>query len=139
MSSASSAVTYTSVYTDSEPGRVFCGADEEISDGGPPRVIVLGYDGLPMQPVAPPSPDYIPGPEEPQTPLVTVGRGMCVEPMLINHLIPDLCARGLYYLEYIPLEDEHVFSVEEQPLPPIDSPTTESPRYVVESDPEEDP
>ncbi|GJV08595.1 hypothetical protein Tco_1346251 [Tanacetum coccineum] len=30
MSSASSAVTYTSVYTDSEPGRVFWGADEEI-------------------------------------------------------------------------------------------------------------
>ncbi|GJT72576.1 hypothetical protein Tco_1031862 [Tanacetum coccineum] len=29
MSSASSAVTYTSVYTDSEPGRVFWGADEE--------------------------------------------------------------------------------------------------------------
>ncbi|GKF26751.1 hypothetical protein Tco_0082645, partial [Tanacetum coccineum] len=57
MSSASSAVTYTSVYTDSEPGRVFWGADEEISDGGPPRVIVYGYDGLPMQPVDPPSPD----------------------------------------------------------------------------------
>ncbi|GKE48920.1 hypothetical protein Tco_1480178, partial [Tanacetum coccineum] len=36
MSSASSVVTYTSVYTDSEPGRVFWGADEEISDGGPP-------------------------------------------------------------------------------------------------------
>nr|GEU82215.1 reverse transcriptase domain-containing protein [Tanacetum cinerariifolium] len=34
MSSASSAVTYTSVYTDSEPGRVFWGADEELSDGG---------------------------------------------------------------------------------------------------------
>nr|GEU55515.1 hypothetical protein [Tanacetum cinerariifolium] len=33
MSSASSAVT-TSVYTDSEPGRVFCGADEDFSDGG---------------------------------------------------------------------------------------------------------
>ncbi|GJX45888.1 hypothetical protein Tco_0262564 [Tanacetum coccineum] len=32
MSSASSAVTYTSVYTDSEPGRVFWGADEDISD-----------------------------------------------------------------------------------------------------------
>ncbi|GJV67979.1 hypothetical protein Tco_1483488 [Tanacetum coccineum] len=28
-------------------------------------VIVLGYDGLPIQPVAPPSPDYIPGPEDP--------------------------------------------------------------------------
>ncbi|GJZ75915.1 hypothetical protein Tco_0640380 [Tanacetum coccineum] len=34
MSSASSTVTYTSVYTDSEPGRVFWGADEVISDGG---------------------------------------------------------------------------------------------------------
>ncbi|GKF60814.1 hypothetical protein Tco_0177600, partial [Tanacetum coccineum] len=34
MSSASSAVTYTSVYTDSKPGRVFWGADEEVSDGG---------------------------------------------------------------------------------------------------------
>ncbi|GKC84752.1 hypothetical protein Tco_1140469 [Tanacetum coccineum] len=68
MSSASSAVTYTSVYTNSEPGRVFWGAGEELSDGGSPRVIVYGYDGLPMQPVAPPSPDYIPGPEEPPTP-----------------------------------------------------------------------
>ncbi|GKB84957.1 hypothetical protein Tco_0957229, partial [Tanacetum coccineum] len=40
---------------------------------------------------------------------------------------------------YIPLEDDHEFPAEEQPLPPIDSPTTESPRYVTESDPEEDP
>ncbi|GJY66666.1 reverse transcriptase domain-containing protein [Tanacetum coccineum] len=69
MSSASSAVTYTSVYTDSEPGRVFWGADEEISDGDVPRVIVYGYDGLPMQPVAPPSPDYVPGPEHPPSPI----------------------------------------------------------------------
>ncbi|GJW79240.1 hypothetical protein Tco_0140922 [Tanacetum coccineum] len=75
MSSASSAVTYTSVYTDSEPGR-------------------------------PQDPDYVPEP---------------------------------IYPEYIPLEDEHVFPVEEQPLPPSDSPTAESPGYVVESDPEEDP
>ncbi|GJR14016.1 hypothetical protein Tco_0796668 [Tanacetum coccineum] len=37
MSSATSDVTYTSVYTDSEPGRVFWGADyEEISEGGIP-------------------------------------------------------------------------------------------------------
>ncbi|GKC01596.1 hypothetical protein Tco_0987732 [Tanacetum coccineum] len=102
MSSASSAVTYTSVYTDSEPGRVFWGADEEISDGGIPRVIVLGYDGLPMQPDL----DYVPEP---------------------------------IYPKYIPLEDEHVFPDEEKPLPPIDSPTAESPGYVVELDPEEDP
>ncbi|GKC34290.1 hypothetical protein Tco_1046674, partial [Tanacetum coccineum] len=33
----------------------------------------------------------------------------------------------------------HEFPAKEQPLPPIISPTTESPGYVVESDPEEDP
>ncbi|GJT91040.1 hypothetical protein Tco_1079885 [Tanacetum coccineum] len=49
--------------------RAFWGADdEEVSEGGIPRVIVLGYNGLPLQPVAPPSPDYIPGPENLQTP-----------------------------------------------------------------------
>ncbi|GKF11862.1 hypothetical protein Tco_0049788, partial [Tanacetum coccineum] len=93
MSSTSSAVTYTFVYTGSEPGRVFWGADEEISDGVSLRVIPQDLDYMP-------------------------------EPI---------------YPEYIPLEDEHVFSVEEQPLPPVDSPTAESPGYVAESDPEEDP
>nr|GFB31087.1 hypothetical protein [Tanacetum cinerariifolium] len=53
------------------------GANEEISDGGSSRVIVYGYDGLPMMP--------------------------------------------------------------EQPLPPVVSPTVESPGYVDESDPKEDP
>ncbi|GJT60064.1 hypothetical protein Tco_1003597 [Tanacetum coccineum] len=137
MSSASSVVTYTFVYTDSEPGRVFWGADEEISDGGSPRVIVLGYDGLPMQPVAPPSPDYIPGPEEPQTPPVPQDEDER-EPMFIQPHDPDYVPEPIYP-EYIPLEDEHEFPVEEQPLPPVDSPTAESPGYVVESDPEEDP
>ncbi|GJW67295.1 hypothetical protein Tco_0121719 [Tanacetum coccineum] len=137
MSSASSAVTYTSVYTDSEPGRVFWGADEEISDGGIPRVIVLGYDGLPMQPVAPPSPDYIPGPEDPQTPPVPQDEDER-EPMFIQAHDPDYVPEPIYP-EYIPLEDEHELPAEEQPLPPVDSPTTESPEYVTESDPEEDP
>ncbi|GKF00725.1 hypothetical protein Tco_0027648, partial [Tanacetum coccineum] len=104
MSSALSAVTYTSVYTDSEPGRVCWGADEEIFDGGSPRVIIYGYNGLPIQPAH--DPDYVPEP---------------------------------IYPEYIPLEDEHVFPAEEQPLPPVDSPTAESPGYITESDPEEDP
>ncbi|GJV63951.1 putative reverse transcriptase domain-containing protein [Tanacetum coccineum] len=36
-------------------------------------------------------------------------------------------------------EDAHEFPVEEQPLPPVDSPTAESPEHVTESDPEEDP
>ncbi|GJT83744.1 hypothetical protein Tco_1058086 [Tanacetum coccineum] len=44
------------------------GVDEELSDGGSPRVIVYRYGGLPMQPVAPPSLDYVPGPEHPPSP-----------------------------------------------------------------------
>ncbi|GKG29210.1 hypothetical protein Tco_0416575, partial [Tanacetum coccineum] len=43
------------------------------------------------------------------------------------------------YPEYIPLEDDHEFPAEEQPLPHVDSPTAESPGYITESDPEEDP
>ncbi|GJV54322.1 hypothetical protein Tco_1450063 [Tanacetum coccineum] len=137
MSSALSVITYTSVYTDSESGRVFWGANEEISDEGIPRVIVLGYDGLPMQPVAPPSSDYIPGPEDPQTPSVPQDEDER-EPMFIQAQDPDYVPEPIY-LEYIPLEDEYELPVEEQPLPPVDSPTAESPGYVTESDPEEDP
>ncbi|GJU41899.1 putative reverse transcriptase domain-containing protein [Tanacetum coccineum] len=51
---------------------------------------------------------------------------------------PDYVPEPIYP-EYIPLEDEHEFLAEEQPLPPVDSPTAESPGYVTESDPEEDP
>ncbi|GJY06167.1 hypothetical protein Tco_0373221 [Tanacetum coccineum] len=137
MSSASSAVTYISVYTDSEPARVFWGVDEEISDGGISRVIIFGYDGLLMQPVASPSPDYISGPEDPQTPPVPQDEDER-EPMFVLAHDPDYVPEPIYP-EYIPLEDEHEFPAKEQPLPPIDSPTTESPRYVTESDPEEDP
>ncbi|GJR57493.1 hypothetical protein Tco_1499655 [Tanacetum coccineum] len=137
MSSASSTVTYTSVYTDSEPGRVFWGANEELSDSGPPRVIVYGYNGLPMQPVAPPSPDYIPGPEEPQIPPVPQDEDER-EPMFIQPHDPDYVPKPMYP-EYIPLEDEHVFPAEEQPLPPVVSPTAESPGYVIDSNLEEDP
>ncbi|GJZ65758.1 hypothetical protein Tco_0622454 [Tanacetum coccineum] len=120
MSSASSAVTYTSVYTDSEPGRVFWGADEEISDGGVPRVIVLGYDGLPMQPVDPPSPDYVPGPEHPPSPIEIP---FVPEPEYPEYLVPS--------------EDEA--PMEDQPLPADASPVALSPGYVPDSDPEEDP
>ncbi|GJU42947.1 hypothetical protein Tco_1200213, partial [Tanacetum coccineum] len=130
-------VTYTFVYTNSEPRRVLWGADEEISDGGSLRVIVLGYYGLPIQPVAPPSPDYILDSDEPQTPPVPQDEDVR-EPMFIQPHDPDYVTEPMYP-EYIPLEDEHVFPAEEQPLPPVVSPTAESPRYVVESDPEENP
>nr|GEX09482.1 putative reverse transcriptase domain-containing protein [Tanacetum cinerariifolium] len=68
MSSASFAVTYKSVYTNSEPWRFYGGSDEESADAGSSGVIVYRYDGLPMHPVAPPSPDYVPGPEHPPSP-----------------------------------------------------------------------
>ncbi|GKB76429.1 hypothetical protein Tco_0943324, partial [Tanacetum coccineum] len=103
MSSASSAVTYTSVYTDSKPGR--------------PHHHRITYL------------------EEPQTPPVPQDKDKR-EPMFIQPHDPDYVPEPMY-LEYIPLEDEHVFPAEEQPLPPVVSPTAESPGYVVESDPEE--
>ncbi|GJR15667.1 putative reverse transcriptase domain-containing protein [Tanacetum coccineum] len=110
--------------------------DEEISEGGIPRVIVLGYDGLSIQPVAPPSPDYIPGPEDPQTPSVPQDEDER-EPMFVQAHDPDYVPEPIYP-EYIPLEDEHKFPAEEQPLPPVDSPTAKSPGYVTEPDPEEE-
>ncbi|GJS99726.1 hypothetical protein Tco_0820896 [Tanacetum coccineum] len=132
MSSASSAVTYTSVYTDSEPGRVFWGADEEISDGDVPRVIVYGYDGLPMQPVDPPSPDYVPGPEHPASPDYVPGPEHPPSPIEIPY-VPEP-----EYPEYlVPSEDEA--PMEDQPLPADASPVALSPGYVPDSDPEEDP
>nr|GEV35136.1 reverse transcriptase domain-containing protein [Tanacetum cinerariifolium] len=100
---------------------------EELSDGGSPRVIVYGYDGLPMRPVDPPSPDYIPGLEEPQTPPVPENEDER-EPMFIQPHDPDYVPEPMYP-EYIPLEDEHVLSAEEQSLPPIDSPTVEPSGY----------
>ncbi|GKF70733.1 hypothetical protein Tco_0203790, partial [Tanacetum coccineum] len=60
------------------------------------------------------------------------------EPMFIQLHDPDYVLEPIYP-EYIPLEDEHEFSVEEQPLPLVVLPIAESPGYVVESDPEEDP
>nr|GEY35843.1 hypothetical protein [Tanacetum cinerariifolium] len=119
------------VYTNSEPGRVFWGADEELSDGGPPQVIVYGYDGFPILPVAPPSPDYIPGSKEPQTPPAPQDVDEH-EPMFIHPHDPDFVPEPIYP-EYIPLEDEHILPDEEQPLPHVGSPTAESPGYVAET------
>ncbi|GKG11372.1 hypothetical protein Tco_0342772, partial [Tanacetum coccineum] len=94
-------------------------------------------DGLPIQPVAPPSPDYISGPKDPHTPPVPQDEDEC-ELMFVHAHDPDYVPEPIYP-EYIPLEDEHVFPAKEQPLPPVHSPTAMSPGYVADSDPEEDP
>nr|GEU37422.1 hypothetical protein [Tanacetum cinerariifolium] len=99
-----STVTYTSI-----------SSDDGSLDVGSRRVIVYGYDRIPMtleDPYAyvetamqePPPPDFIPEP---------------------------------VYLEFMPPEDD-VLPAEEQPLPATISPTADSPGYIIESDPEED-
>ncbi|GKF16082.1 hypothetical protein Tco_0061000, partial [Tanacetum coccineum] len=111
--------------------RVFWGADEELSDGGSPRVIVYGYDGLTMQPVAPPSPDYVPGPEHPPSPDYIPGLEHPPSPAEVPYVLePE-------YPEYlVPSDDEAPW--ENQPLLADASPVALSPGYVADSDLEED-
>ncbi|GJX50055.1 hypothetical protein Tco_0276900 [Tanacetum coccineum] len=64
---------------------------------------------------------------------------MSVSQCFVQHMIPDYVPDPIYTRESKPLEDEHKFSAEEQPILPIDSPTAESPGHVTKSDPEENP
>ncbi|GKF68730.1 hypothetical protein Tco_0198409, partial [Tanacetum coccineum] len=97
-----------------------------LSDIGSSRV-----DGPPVMPEDPyvyvvaafqaqPSPDYVSGLEYPPSHVYVP-------------YVPEPA-----YLEFMPLEEE-VLAAEEQPLPTALSPTADSPRYVPESDLEEDP
>ncbi|GKC06166.1 hypothetical protein Tco_0997776, partial [Tanacetum coccineum] len=86
------------------------GADEEPSDGGPPRVIVYGYDRLPMQPVALPSPDYVPGPEHPPSPDYVPGLEHPPSPINVPY-VPEP-----EYPEYLAPSDAEA-PLEDQPLP----------------------
>ncbi|GKF21684.1 hypothetical protein Tco_0070322, partial [Tanacetum coccineum] len=70
---------------------------------------------------APPSPDYVPGPKEPE------------QAPLLPKFVPEPV-----YLEFMLPEDD-VLPAEEQPLPAAASPTADSPGYIPESDLEEDP
>ncbi|GKE85217.1 hypothetical protein Tco_1558959 [Tanacetum coccineum] len=117
---ASFRVTYTSISSDYE----------EPSDARSPRVIVYGYDRLPMHPVdpyveaalqAPPSPNYVPGPKQPEQ----------APPS------PDYVP-GLEYPEYLVQYDVEI-PVEDQPYAADASPTALSSCYITDSDLEEDP
>ncbi|GJS89454.1 hypothetical protein Tco_0772090 [Tanacetum coccineum] len=107
---ASSGVTYTSISSDYE----------EPSDVGSLGVVIYGYDGLPMHPVDPPSPDYVPGPGEPEQ----------------APLSPDYVP-GPEYPEYLAPSDEEV-PIEDLPYAVADSPIALSLGYIAESDLEED-
>ncbi|GJS09567.1 hypothetical protein Tco_0366363 [Tanacetum coccineum] len=115
--SEDSTVTYTAI---SSPF-------EGLSDIG-----YQGVDGPPMMPEdlyayvvaafqAPPSLDYVPGPEEPE------------QAPLLPEFVPELV-----YPEFMPPKDD-VLPVEERPLPAAVSLTADSPGYIPESDPKEDP
>ncbi|GKC71295.1 hypothetical protein Tco_1117178 [Tanacetum coccineum] len=108
---ALSGVTYTSISNDYE----------EPSDVGSPRVIVYGYDELPMHLVDPPSSNYVPGLEEPEQALPS----------------PDYIP-GPEYPEYLAPSDVEI-PVEDQPDVADASPTTLSSGYIADSNPEEDP
>ncbi|GJV15507.1 hypothetical protein Tco_1360830 [Tanacetum coccineum] len=69
---------------------------------------------------APPSPNYVPGPEEPE-----------------HAPPPPEFVPEPVYPEFMPIEDD-VLLVEEQPLPTVVSPTADSLGYITEFDPEED-
>ncbi|GKC62603.1 hypothetical protein Tco_1095201 [Tanacetum coccineum] len=85
-----------------------------------------------MQPVHPPSPDYVPGPEHPASPDYVPGPEHPPSPIEIP-FVPEP-----EYPEYlVPSEDEA--PMEDQPLPADASPVALSPGYVPDSDPEEDP
>ncbi|GJS06068.1 hypothetical protein Tco_0362864 [Tanacetum coccineum] len=94
--------------------------------GGLSYIGYPGVDGPPVMPEdpyayvvaafqAPPSPDYVSGPEYPPSP----------------DFVPEPV-----YPEFMPPEDE-VLPAEEQPLPAALSPTADSPGYVPELDPED--
>ncbi|GJW50402.1 hypothetical protein Tco_0091753 [Tanacetum coccineum] len=115
--SEDSMVTYTEV---SSP---FVDLSDIGSPGvdGPPMMLEDPYAYVVAAFQAPPSPNYMPGPEEPEQ---------------APHL-PDFVPEPVYP-EFMPPEDE-VLLAKEQPLPAVASPTTDSPGYVPESNPEEDP
>nr|GEW69365.1 putative reverse transcriptase domain-containing protein [Tanacetum cinerariifolium] len=85
-----------------------------------------------MKPVAPPSPDYVPGPEHPPSSDYVPDPEHPPSPVEIPY-VPEP-----EYPEYLaPYDDEA--PLEDQPLPADASPIAVSPDYVADTDPEEDP
>nr|GEW50958.1 hypothetical protein [Tanacetum cinerariifolium] len=100
---------------------------EESAEAGSTGVIVYGYDGLRMQPVATPSLDYVPGPDHLPSP-----------DYVPEHPLSPVYVLEREYPEYlVPLEDDE--PIEDQPLSTDASLAALSPGYMANSDPEEDP
>nr|GFA14630.1 hypothetical protein [Tanacetum cinerariifolium] len=89
------------------------------------------YDGLPIQPVTPPSPDYVSGLEHLPSPNYVPDPKHLPSPVEIPYVLePE-------YPKYLaPFDDEA--PLKDQPLPADASPIAASPDYVADSDSEED-
>ncbi|GJV25962.1 hypothetical protein Tco_1378657 [Tanacetum coccineum] len=111
---SSSTVTYTSISFDSDlPPWGFHLMDPAEFESLPSLDYMLG-------PGHPPLPDYVPSPKEPeQAPL---SPDYVLEPEYPEYLLPS----------------DAKAPIEDQPLPDNASPTTLSPGYIADSDPEED-
>nr|GEY41872.1 hypothetical protein [Tanacetum cinerariifolium] len=91
---------------------------QEPLDIGSPRVVIYGYDGLLMHSL---SLHYVPCPEYPPSPVYV--------PYVLKPVYPEFV-----------LPEDDVLPVEEQPLPAVVSPTTESdPKEDQEEEDDEDP
>nr|GEY72840.1 hypothetical protein [Tanacetum cinerariifolium] len=113
-----SSVTYTSVPS---PVEDYSDIRSPEVDGPPSPDYVPGPEVPEQEPL---SPDYVPGPEEPeQAP---------PSPVYLPY-VPESV-----YPEYMPPEDD-VFPADEQPFPIAATPTTDSPEYIPEFDPNGDP
>ncbi|GJR00013.1 hypothetical protein Tco_0522997 [Tanacetum coccineum] len=113
-------VTYTSVYTNFEPWRLHCVSDDELE--------------APQSPgQAPPSPDYVPGPEHPPSPDYVSSLEEPEQAPLSLDYVPDP-----EYPEYLVTYDIKA-PIEDQPLPDDASHAALSPGYVADFDPDEDP
>ncbi|GJS08361.1 hypothetical protein Tco_0365157 [Tanacetum coccineum] len=125
------AVPLEGLHVDDKLHFVNKGADEEPSDGGPPRIIVYGYDGLFMQPVAPPSPNYVPRPKHPPYPDYVPGPEHPPSPVDVSY-VPEP-----EYPEYLAPSDAEE-PLEDQPLPANASSTALSPGYPSDDDDDDD-
>nr|GEV30847.1 hypothetical protein [Tanacetum cinerariifolium] len=93
---------------------------EDLAKTRPPRVIVYGYDRLLIQPVAPPSPDYVPGPEHPPSPDYMPGPEHPPSPIKIPYVLEQ------EYPEYLAPSDDKS-PLKDQPLPTDASPIADYP------------
>ncbi|GKD08683.1 hypothetical protein Tco_1188368 [Tanacetum coccineum] len=123
---SSSTITYTSVYTDSEPWRFQWVSDEEPEA---PEEARPSSDYVPG-PEHPPSLDYVPGPEHPPSPDYVPGLKEPEQAPLLPNYVPEP-----EYPEYLVPSDAEV-PIRDQSDDA--SPTALSSSYVANSDPEED-